>query len=322
MVRLFGCTLRAQLVRRVPALCACTVSALGVCHAHDQLTAPPVRCEKAQSSVLSASFIADAAARASPALVNIAIMHYGQQHSSGSGFIVDPAGLILTNTHVVREAAAQGGAVRVTLSDGATLRGVVETSDAVSDIAIVRVQPSAPLPSVTLGKSENLRPGEFVIALGAPLGLSNSVSFGIVSAVERSRTEIGLRDSLGARNTTAYIQTDAAINSGNSGGPLLNIEGEVIGVNTMKALGMDGIAFAVPIDEVKRVVDQLQRHGRVLRPYLGLKFVELNSSIAAELNSRGQALPSGPRPPLCCGLCQLVFVRCWRGLCARLIIVW
>lgn len=90
----------------------------------------------------------------------------------------------------------------------------------------------------------------------------------------------------GRANNMEYIQTDAAINSGNSGGPLLNLQGEVIGVNTMKAMGMDGIAFALPIDEVKRVVDQLQRHGKVLRPYLGLKFVELDANIAHELRTR------------------------------------
>ena len=98
----------------------------------------------------------------------------------------------------------------------------------------------------------------FVVALGAPLGLSNSVSMGIVSALERTRSEIGLRDGHAGRNASSYIQTDAAINSGNSGGPLLNVRGEVIGVNTLKALGLDGVAFAVPIDEVKRIVSQLQ----------------------------------------------------------------
>jgi len=131
-----------------------------------------------------------------------------------------------------------------------------------------------------------LRPGEFVVALGAPLGLSNSVSAGIVSAVQRTRSEIGLRERDGARNQTEYIQTDAAINSGNSGGPLLNLKGEVIGINTMKAMGMDGIAFAVPIDDVKRIVSQLTLHGRVLRPYLGLKFVELSPTISESIRQR------------------------------------
>lgn len=128
-----------------------------------------------------------------------------------------------------------------------------------------------------------------MVALGAPAGLTNSVSAGIVSAVHRTRSEIGMRERRGTRNTMEYIQTDAAINSGNSGGPLLNLAGEVIGINTMKAMGMDGIAFALPIDDVRRVVEQLQRHGRVMRPYLGLKFVELDATIASELRARGQS---------------------------------
>ena len=203
---------------------------------------------------------------------------------------MDSSGLILTNTHVVKDAMRRGGTVSVTLSDGVTqMQGVVQHADSDSDIAIVRVRSSQPLPSVVLGSSGNLRPGEFVVALGAPAGLSNSVSAGIISAVSRTRSDLGMRERRGTRaSSMEYLQTDAAINSGNSGGPLLNLSGEVIGVNTMKAMGMDGIAFAVPIDDVKRVVSQLLHHGRVLRPYLGLKFVELDPAIARQLEqSRG-----------------------------------
>jgi len=183
-----------------------------------------------------------------------------------------------------------GGSVKVTLADGVTeLRGTVTHADAVADVAIVRVRASGPLATVKLGTSANLRPGEFVVALGAPAGLSNSVSAGIVSAVQRTRSEIGLREPRSSRVTTEYIQTDAAINSGNSGGPLLNLEGEVIGINTMKVAGMDGIAFAVPIDDVKRVVNMLQTHGHVLRPYVGLKFVELDPTIATQLRARASS---------------------------------
>ena len=265
-------------------------------------TSTPCQLEAAPS-YLTANFIADAAAKASPALVNIRCESAFTQ-SSGSGFVVDSSGIILTNSHVVSGALHSSrmgsAAIRVTLSDGMTeLRGVVEHADEASDIAIVRVQPNNPLPSVQLGTSANLRPGEFVIALGAPAGLSNSVSAGIVSAVQRTRSEIGLRQNRGSRagSTMEYIQTDAAINSGNSGGPLLNLAGEVIGVNTMKAMGMDGIAFALPIDDVKRVVDHLMRHGRVLRPYLGLKFVELDANIANELRHRASATQGGGGAP-------------------------
>ena len=267
------------------------------------------------SQYLTANFIADAAAQASPALVNIRVEGGFFRASSGSGFIIDSSGLILTNTHVVKDAmqAGPGGSVKVTLSDGVTeLRGVVQHADAAADIAIVKVRPSKALPTVKLGSSEGLRPGEFVVALGAPAGLTNSVSAGIVSAVHRTRSELGMRDMRewrerggGGRSRSShmeYIQTDAAINSGNSGGPLLNIRGEVIGVNTMKAMDMDGIAFALPIDEVKRVVDHLHRHGRVLRPYLGLKFVELNQSTAREFRERGGGGGGGGGGPPSAGL--------------------
>ena len=243
-------------------------------------------CEPITSQpYLTANFIADAASKASPALVNIST-----GHSSGSGFIVDANGLVLTNMHVVRDAMRYNSSVRVTLSDGVTqLQGIVQHADANSDIAIVRVRSTQPLPTVKLGTSATLRPGEFVVALGAPAGLSNSVSAGIISALHRLKSDLGLREQRTAarQNTMEYIQTDAAINSGNSGGPLVNLQGEVIGVNTMKAMGMDGIAFAVPIDDVKRIVGQLLKHGKVLRPYLGLKFVELTPVLSSQLAHRG-----------------------------------
>jgi len=279
-----------------PALPKMAAVATGgaVCTAAWTLAQAPASCEAVPAkpnatTFLTANFIADAAATASPALVNIRVGGEGmmQQQSSGSGFVVDASGLILTNTHVVRDAMRSGSPVTVTLSDGVTvLRGVVQHADSLSDIAIVRVRPSRPLATAKLGTSASLRPGEFVVALGAPAGLSNSVSAGIVSAVARTRSELGLGRGGTRAASMEYIQTDAAINSGNSGGPLLNLQGEVIGINTMKAMGTDGIAFALPIDDVKRVVDQLQRHGRVLRPYLGLKFVELDATIGAELRKQ------------------------------------
>ena len=140
------------------------------------------QCESTAPTYLTANFIADAAAVASPALVNISVNNgrFGPQ-SSGSGFIVEASGLVLTNTHVIAQAAQGGGSIVVTMSDGITkLKGEVQHADALSDIAIVRVQPKKPLPTATLGSSATLRPGEFVVALGAPLGLSNSVSAGIV----------------------------------------------------------------------------------------------------------------------------------------------
>lgn len=195
-----------------PRLSRCAALAIGAC-SHQLLQ--PARSDStplpfldppspsSPSPYLTANFIADAAAAASPALVNISV---GNRRpfsavSSGSGFIVQADGLILTNTHVVAQAAGGDGTITVTLSDGITkLRGYVEHADRVSDIAVVRVQSRSPLPTVALGTSATLRPGEFVVALGAPLGLSNSVSSGIVSAVQRTRSEIGLRESSGSRN--------------------------------------------------------------------------------------------------------------------------
>ena len=260
------------LSHRKPAVIA-AAAATGLFAALIELTSSPASawCEQAAGPYLTANFIADAAAKASPALVHIRVSGSYRQ-ASGSGFVVDPSGIVLTNTHVIGDALSTsrfgGGTVSVTLSDGITeLPGVVQHADPISDIAIVKVQSPRPLPAVRLGSSAALRVGEFVVALGSPAGLTNSVSAGIVSSVERTRSDLGLdrRNRAGNARAMHYIQTDAAINQGNSGGPLLNLAGEVIGVNTMKVSGADGIAFAVPIDEVKRVVSQLQRHGKVLQ---------------------------------------------------------
>ena len=269
-----------------------------------------VQCDAAPAratTYLTANFIADAAEKACPALVHIRVGNgFGQ--SSGSGFVIDPSGVILTNCHVVRDALTRsgGGRCAVTLYDGTEFQGIVQHADPVSDIAIVKVSATQPLPTAALGSSSGLRVGEFVVALGAPAGLTNSVSAGIVSSVDRTRSDLGLdrRGMVGghASNHRAagmhYIQTDAAINQGNSGGPLLNLAGEVIGVNTMKVSGMDGIAFAVPIDEVKRVVGQLTKHGRVLRPYLGIKFVELDAQTKRQLEQSSRASGGTQPPPL------------------------
>ena len=152
---------------------------------------------------LKATFIADAAAKASPSLVNIRVRN-GFQESSGSGFIVDSKGLVLTNTHVVKDAMSRfgGGAVSVTLSDGERVQGIVQHADPISDIAVVRLQTSRQLPEVKLGSSAALRVGEFVVALGAPAGLANSVSSGIVSSVDRTRSDLGL-DRFGGQSSRA-----------------------------------------------------------------------------------------------------------------------
>ena len=228
--------------------------------------ADDARCD-GSSAALHRNFIADAAATAMPAVVNItsAVAGFGGLRrgvSTGSGFVAREDGLVVTNAHVV----AGGGDVVVTMADGRKFRGRVVAADAECDIALVQMAGVSGLATAAIGSSSSLRPGDFVVALGSPLNLSNSVTAGIVSNVARHGSEIGA-----ASSRAEYLQTDAAINSGNSGGPLVDLDGKVIGINTMKAARADGISFAIPIDVAWAVVRALLAHGRVPRPYIGIK---------------------------------------------------
>lgn len=263
------------------------------------------------SGCLSPFFIADAAAKASPAVVNILVQRKESPlpvGSSGSGFIVDTNGTVLTNAHVVADVIKQrnGGKnttithgniftsmsssspllISVTLQDGRIFEANLVHYDILSDIAVLKLQANVPLPAVRMGQSAELRAGEWVVALGSPLHLQNSVTAGIISCVGRKSVELGLG---GGR--TEYIQTDASINRGSSGGPLVNLAGEVIGVSCMKALAADGVSFAIPIDFVREVVKQLEIHGRVIRPYLGVKLLQLNRHNAAQFRTRDPSFP-------------------------------
>ncbi|KAK4536829.1 hypothetical protein CDCA_CDCA10G2854 [Cyanidium caldarium] len=259
--------------------------------------------------------VADAVARVAPAVVNITVtLTTGDRwafgpffpqpsvaQSTGSGFIFDDReGLVLTNAHVVSEMrnTSQAAEMRVTLQDGRSFTGVVESVDALTDLAVVRIRDAGDsLPAAPLGTSATLRAGEWVIAVGSPLMLANTVTFGIVSAAHRESFELGLPM---AAPKVAFIQTDAAINIGNSGGPLVNLDGEVIGINSLKALSSDGISFALPIDVAKEVVAQLRQHGRVVRPFLGLKLITLTPALAEELRRRsGGAFPPDVHQGVC-----------------------
>ena len=191
--------------------------------------------------------------------------------SIGSGFIFSPEGHILTNYHVLRNASALSS---VSLPDGRTLDVTLVGVDARADIAVLKAQNTQQLPYIPLGNSEDLMVGEWVIAIGNPFGnlMSDpqpSVSVGVISANHRrvARTVAG-----GEHLYQDLIQTDAAINPGNSGGPLVNANGEVVGINTMifsNTGGSQGLGFAIPINRVKRVVDEILRHGKRLNPWMG-----------------------------------------------------
>ncbi|OQR92703.1 serine protease family S01B [Achlya hypogyna] len=235
------------------------------------------------ASYLTRNFIADAVEKAAPAVVNITI-DYGhlQGMSSGSGFILDPMGLVVTNAHVVAHAGPQCR-IKVTLANGESYAARVHSMDTLTDLALVQLEgPSHALPTMKIGSSSTLRAGEWVVALGSPLTLQNSVSAGIVSAVARHGSEIGLPNK---RNHTEYIQTDAAINSGNSGGPLVNLDGEVIGINAMKVAGgsVSNISFAIPIDTAIEVIDQLRKQKTVMRPYVGMQMVQFSAGVLPEI---------------------------------------
>lgn len=236
------------------------------------------------------NFIADAVERMGPAVVRINASRTVrgrssvfpnrpgrnfQQQGEGSGFIVTGDGLVFTNAHVVSEADR----VEVELKDGRSFPGRVLGADPLTDVAVVKID-AENLPTVVLGDSAQLTPGEWAIAIGNPLGLSNTVTVGIVSAVGRSASDVGI-----PIQRAEFIQTDAAINPGNSGGPLLNQFGQVIGINTAIVRGANGIGFAVPIATAQRIAEQLIEHGRVLRAYLGIQMTTLSPELRDRINN-------------------------------------
>ncbi|MDX2256035.1 MAG: HhoA/HhoB/HtrA family serine endopeptidase [Pseudanabaenaceae cyanobacterium bins.39] len=195
------------------------------------------------------------------------------ERGTGSGFIINKDGDIITNAHVVSGADK----VTVILKDGRQIEGKVLGSDELTDIAVIQVK-SDNLPTVSIGSSQNLQPGDWAIAIGNPLGLDNTVTSGIISAIGRNSGQIGVDKRV------SFIQTDAAINPGNSGGPLLNQNGEVIGVNTAIIQGAQGLGFSIPIETAQRIAKQLIENGKVSRAYVGIQMVTLNPSIKQQAN--------------------------------------
>jgi serine protease Do len=192
--------------------------------------------------------------------------------SSGSGFIIDKEGRILTNNHVVRDAES----IKVTLNDGRTFKAKTIGTDQATDVAVIKIE-GPNLPVLPLGDSDRLRIGDWAIAIGNPLGdLRGSVTVGIISAQGRSNLNI----FGGTPDFQDFIQTDASINFGNSGGPLCNIRGEVIGINTAINTSGQGIGFAIPINLAKHVAEQLVAHGTVKRAMIGVTLANMTPEIA------------------------------------------
>ncbi|KAL0969542.1 hypothetical protein UPYG_G00228660 [Umbra pygmaea] len=239
------------------------------------------------------NFIADVVEKSTPAVVYIEIVgrhpFSGREVaiSNGSGFIVSSDGLIVTNAHVV----ANKRGVRVKLTNGETYNATVQDVDQVADIATIKINAKHSLPTLSLGLSSDVRQGEFVVAMGSPFALRNTITSGIVSSVQRGSKELGLSNS-----NMDYIQTDAAIDFGNSGGPLINLDGEVIGINTMKVTA--GISFAIPSDQVRHFLSQAADRNKTpsgrsetKRRYIGVMMLTLNPSIIAELKLRDPSFP-------------------------------
>ncbi len=190
-----------------------------------------------------------------------------KQRSLGSGFIIDPKGYILTNNHVV----AKADKIVVKLESGKEYKAKIIGTDPKTDVALIKIKADKPLKAVTLGDSDKIRVGDWVIAIGNPFGLSHTVTAGIISAKGRV---------IGSGPYDDFLQTDASINPGNSGGPLIAMDGTVIGINTAIIASGQGIGFAIPINMAKRIVPQLKKTGHVIRGWLGVYIQDITPELA------------------------------------------
>ena len=232
------------------------------------------------------------ASKVLPSVVGITVTYQinsifgsGTQEGTGSGIIISEDGYILTNNHVVASsdrssyyAIQEATGVKVNLyQDDQTYDATIVGTDAITDLAVLKIDKNGLIPA-TLGNSENVKVGEFVMAIGNPLGMDYSVTTGVVSALDRSVSSDGV--------TYKAIQTDAAINSGNSGGALVNANGEVIGINTMKLAGngIEGIGFAIPISSTTNIINQLMKGEEVKRPYIGISGSSVEDTVSEKYN--------------------------------------
>ncbi|CAL8248355.1 unnamed protein product [Merluccius merluccius] len=237
------------------------------------------------------NFIADVVDKIAPAVVHLELFRsvpFSDQEvpvSSGSGFIVSQDGWIVTNAHVL----ANKQRIRVELKSGARYDATVKDVDQKLDVALIKITSEGPLPVLQLGRSSDLRPGEFVVAIGSPFSLQNTVTTGIISTAQRHGVELGLADS-----NMEYIQTDAIINYGNSGGPLVNLDGDVIGINTLKVTA--GISFAIPADKIRQFLAesynrQMKGNTTSKKKYIGVRMLQLSESMIRDLRERETDFP-------------------------------
>uniref|UniRef100_A0A8C5ZPI4 HtrA serine peptidase 4 n=1 Tax=Marmota marmota marmota TaxID=9994 RepID=A0A8C5ZPI4_MARMA len=237
------------------------------------------------------NFIAEVVEKVAPSVVHLQLFHRSplsgkeMPASSGSGFIVSEDGLIVTNAHVLTNQHR----IQVELQSGVQYEATVKDIDHKLDLALIKIEPNTDLPVLLLGRSSDLRAGEFVVALGSPFSLQNTVTAGIVSTTQRGGKELGLKDS-----DMDYIQTDAIINHGNSGGPLVNLDGDVIGINTLKVTA--GISFAIPSDRIRQFLAdyherQLKGKAPLQKKYLGLRMLPLTLNFLQEMKRQNPDFP-------------------------------
>ena len=287
------------------------------------LSAQQLQAGSAATALSRQSFVADAVARSGPAVVTLetrrTVRSMGMaglpqglladplfQHffglpgrvaprsrierGQGSGVIFSAEGLVLTNAHVVEKTDQ----LMVGLPDGRRVPGRLVGQDAITDLAVVQLDGSGPWPTAPLGDSDQLRVGDWAIAVGNPFGLENTVTLGIVSNLNRNVSQLGI-----SGKRLDLIQTDAAINPGNSGGPLLNSEGNVVGINTLVRSGPGaGLGFAIPINRARTIAQQLVERGRASHPMVGVGLSPVPSARSGEANSPGAVIrsvvPGGP----------------------------
>jgi putative serine protease PepD len=244
--------------------------------------------------------VADIAQRVLPSVVSISAQS-SNGGGTGTGFVIDSTGYILTNNHVISDAAVDGGEIEVQLNDGTTLQASIVGRDSSYDLAVLKVNRTG-LTALTFGNSDDVAVGDSVIAIGSPLGLSGTVTLGIVSAKDRAVTA---GESQGDSSFINAIQTDAAINPGNSGGPLVNSAGAVIGVNSAIATlgssslssqtGSIGLGFAIPINQARKTAQQLIENGKATYPVVGISVDMQYAGDGAKVADTSNAiLPGGP----------------------------